>query len=90
MVATSVNNWPTNAFLERRAIAKIHKHKGLHEGHHFILMAMEVHSAHGCDMHHFIRELFILLMIDDQKVIYPSFFAFSFSSNVLIFFFNVF
>jgi len=37
-------------------IAKIHKYKGIHERHHFILMAMEVHGAPECDMDHFIRE----------------------------------
>jgi hypothetical protein len=42
--------------MELNAIAKIYKYKGLHEGHHFILMAMEVYGAHGRDMDHFIRE----------------------------------
>ncbi len=37
-------------------IAKVHKYKGLHERHHFILMAMEVHGAPECDMNHFIKE----------------------------------
>jgi hypothetical protein len=36
-------------------IVKIHKYKGLHEGHHFIPMAMEVHHAPEHDMDHFIR-----------------------------------
>jgi hypothetical protein len=31
-------------------IVKIYKYKGLHEGHHFILIAMEEHGAHECDM----------------------------------------
>jgi hypothetical protein len=30
--------------------------RGLYEGHHFILMAMEVHGTLRCDMNHFIRE----------------------------------
>jgi hypothetical protein len=38
------------------AIAKIHKYKGLHERHHFILMAMKVHGALGHDMDRFIKE----------------------------------
>jgi hypothetical protein len=38
------------------AIAMIHKYKGLHEGHHFILMAMKVHGALGHDMDCFIKE----------------------------------
>jgi hypothetical protein len=29
------------------AIVKICKYKELHKGHHFILMAMEVHNTHG-------------------------------------------
>jgi len=38
------------------AIAKICKYKGLHEGHHFISMAMKVHNAPECDMDCFINE----------------------------------
>jgi hypothetical protein len=30
--------------------------KRFHDGHHFILMAMEVHRALGHDMDHFIKE----------------------------------
>jgi len=41
---------------EVSAIAKIRKYKRLLEGHHFILMAMEVHSAPERDMDCFIRE----------------------------------
>jgi hypothetical protein len=37
------------------AIVKIYKYKGFHDGHHFILMAMEVHGALGCDMDCFIK-----------------------------------
>jgi hypothetical protein len=42
--------------MELSAIAKIHKYKRLHEGHHFVPMAMEVHNAHGRDMDHFIKK----------------------------------
>ncbi len=38
------------------AIVKIRKYRGLHKGHHFILMAIEVYSAFGCDMDCFIKE----------------------------------
>jgi hypothetical protein len=38
------------------AITKIHKYRGLHEGHHFILMAMEVHDTLGHDMDGFTKE----------------------------------
>ncbi len=41
---------------ELSTIAEICKYKGLHEGHHFIPMAMEVHSALMCDMDCFIRD----------------------------------
>jgi hypothetical protein len=42
--------------MELDAIVKIRKYKGLHEGHHFISMAMEVHGAFGRDMDRFIKE----------------------------------
>jgi hypothetical protein len=41
--------------VEFNAIIKICKYRGLHEGHHFIPVAMKVHDAFGCDMYHFIR-----------------------------------
>ncbi len=37
-------------------ITNIHKYRGFHEGHQFILMAMEVHNALGHDMDRFIKE----------------------------------
>ncbi len=37
-------------------IAKIRKYKKLHERHHFIIMAMEVHNTPRCDMDRFIKE----------------------------------
>ncbi len=55
-VASSVISGLVGAVIELSAIAKIYKYKGFHEGHHFILMAMEVHNALGCDMDRFIRE----------------------------------
>ncbi len=42
--------------MELSAIAKIHKYRRLHERHHFILMAMEVHGTPECDMDCFIKE----------------------------------
>jgi len=38
----SVINQPTNVAMELSAIAKICNYRRFHEGHHFILMAMEV------------------------------------------------
>ncbi len=40
IVVSSVFNQPTRATSKFNAIAKIYKHWGLHEGHHFIQMAM--------------------------------------------------
>jgi hypothetical protein len=56
MMASSVINRLTNVIVKFSNIVKIYKYKGLHEGHHFILMAMEVHGALEHDMDHFIKE----------------------------------
>jgi hypothetical protein len=42
--------------VELSAIAKIRKYGGIHEGHHFILMVMEVHGTFGHDVDSFIRD----------------------------------
>jgi hypothetical protein len=42
--------------LKFNAIGKICKYIRLHEGHHYILITMEVHSAPRRDMDRFIRE----------------------------------
>jgi hypothetical protein len=44
-MAMSVISQPTNVVTELNTIAEIRKYKRLHEGHHFIPMAMEVHNA---------------------------------------------
>jgi hypothetical protein len=83
-VPSSVISWPTNAAVKLRAITKICKYRGLHEGHHFILMAMEVHSALRRDTDCFIREC-AHLFHDRQSRCHLSFFlSFNFSSNVLV------
>jgi hypothetical protein len=56
MVALSVINWPTCATIEFSSIVKVRKYRSLHEGQHFILMAMEVHNTPMRDMDHFIKE----------------------------------
>jgi hypothetical protein len=56
MVVASVISWPTRVITELNAIVNIHKYKRFHEGHHFILMAMEVHRTFERDMDRFIRE----------------------------------
>jgi len=55
-VSLNVINRPTSVITKFNIIAKICDYKGLHEGHHFILMTMEVHDTPRCDMNHFIRE----------------------------------
>jgi hypothetical protein len=55
-MALSVINWPTCVIAELNTIVKIHKYRGLHEEHHFIQMAMEVHNKPRRDMNCFIRE----------------------------------
>jgi hypothetical protein len=55
-MVTNVINWLASAIVEVNAIARIYKYKMLHEGHHFISMAMEVHGALRHDMDCFIRE----------------------------------
>ncbi len=74
--------------MESNTIAKIHKYRGFHEGHHCIPMAMEVHDALGHDMDNFIREHAPLFHNRRLKG-HPCFFAFNFSSNMLILIFNV-
>jgi hypothetical protein len=55
-MALSVINQLVVVIAKFNAIVKIHKYRGFHEGHHFILMAMEVHGAPRRDMDHFIKE----------------------------------
>jgi hypothetical protein len=54
-----------DAIITFKTIVKIHKYKGLHERHHFILMAMEVHGALGHHMDHFIKECAHFFMINN-------------------------
>jgi hypothetical protein len=56
MVALNVISWPIGAIVEFNTVTKICKYNGLHEGHHFIPMAMEVHGTPGSNMDCFIRE----------------------------------
>jgi hypothetical protein len=62
-MALNVINQLAGAVVKLNDIAKICKYIGLHEGHHFIPMAMEVHNAPGHDMDRFIKEC--VSMIDD-------------------------
>ncbi len=55
IVVSSVISQPTGVTMELNAIAKIYKYSRFHKGHHFILMAMEVHGTPKCDMDRFIK-----------------------------------
>jgi hypothetical protein len=55
-MALSVISQVISATVKLSAIAKIHKYSGIHEGHHFMPMAVEVHNTSGHDMDHLIRE----------------------------------
>jgi hypothetical protein len=56
MVVMNVISWSIGVTAKFSAIAKICKYIRFLEGHHFILMAMEVHNTLGHDMDHFIKE----------------------------------
>jgi hypothetical protein len=56
IVASNVISRLISVITKCNAIAKNCKYKILHEGYYCILMAMEVHSALGHDMDHFIKE----------------------------------
>jgi hypothetical protein len=56
MMAMSVISQPVGVVAKPNAIVKIRKYKRIHEGHHFIPMAMEVHGTLEHDMDHFIKE----------------------------------
>jgi hypothetical protein len=55
-MASNVISQPTDVIVDLSAIVKIRKYRGLHEGHHFIIMAMEVHGTPWHNMDHFIKE----------------------------------
>jgi len=56
IVVSNVINWLIGVVVELNTISKIHKYKRLHEGHHFIPMAMDVHGTCVRDMDHFIKD----------------------------------
>jgi len=65
-MALSVISPPVGAIAEPSTIVKIHKYRGLQEGHHFISTAMEVHGTPERDMDRFIRE-FVHLFHDRRS-----------------------
>jgi len=56
MVVSNVISQLIGATTKLSTIVKIYKYRGLHIGHHFIPMALEVHNAHRCDMGRLIKE----------------------------------
>jgi len=73
VMVTNVINQPIGVVVKLNAIVKICKYKRLHERHHFILMAMEVHDARRCDMDHFIMKcarLFHDRLLKDHQLLY--------------------
>ncbi len=89
IVALNVIHRSICAIVELGAIIKIRKYKWFHEGHHFILMAMEVHGALGRNMDHFIVERAHFSHDKHSGVHLSFFFAFNFLGNVLVLFFSV-
>jgi hypothetical protein len=55
-MTSSVISQLASVIVKLNVIVEIYKHKRFHEGHHFILMAMEVHNTLECDMDHSIKE----------------------------------
>jgi hypothetical protein len=79
-VATNVINQLASATTKLSTTIKIRKYKGLHEKHHFIPMAMEVHDILKYDMDLSFGNVLIFSTIDNQEFIYPCLFAFNFSN----------
>jgi hypothetical protein len=65
------------------------KYKRLHEGYHFILVAMEVHNALGHDMDIFIKECVHLLHDRRSKGHLSLFFCIQFLGSILILLFSM-
>jgi hypothetical protein len=55
-VALNVISQPAGVVVKLSTITKIYKYRRFKEGHHFILMAMEVHGAPKHDMDCFIKD----------------------------------
>jgi hypothetical protein len=71
-MAMNVINRLANATVEFSTIAKIHKYKGFHKGHHLILMSWRCMVHMGMIWIVSLRRVFVFSMIDDWEVIYLS------------------
>jgi hypothetical protein len=70
-------------------IVKIHKYIGFHDGHHFILMGMEVHNAPEHDMDRFIMECAHLFHNRELGDHLSLCFCIQFFGSLLVLLFNV-
>jgi hypothetical protein len=85
MMISNVISRLANVVVELSAIAKIRNYKKLHERHHFIPMAMEVHGAPKCDTNCFIKECACLFHDRQLKShLYLSFYIQFFNQRVNI------
>jgi len=91
MVVSSVISQSTSVIIELNTIAKICKYKKFHEEHHFIPIAVKVHSALGHDVNHFVRECIRLFHNRRSKGhLSLSFLHSNFQGNVLALLFSMF
>jgi hypothetical protein len=88
-MALSVITQPVSATTKLNTIANIRKYSELHERHHFILMAMKCITHSGMLWIVSSGSVLVFSTIFDQEIIYLCFFAFNFSSNMLILLFNM-
>jgi hypothetical protein len=65
-MAMNVINRLIGAIVELNTVVKIHKYERFHEGHHFILMVMEVHGTPSMIWIDSSRNVFVFSTIDDD------------------------
>jgi len=88
-MAMNVINRLAGVVVELNSIIKIHKYGSFHEGHHFILMAMEVHDVVECDMDRFIKECVSLFHDKQLRGNLSLFFCIQFLKQCVSIFSNV-
>jgi hypothetical protein len=84
IMVTNVISRLTSDVVELNTIVKINQYREFHEGHHFIPLAMEVHSTPDHDMDCLSRSVFVFSTINTHEIIYLCFFASDFLNNMLI------
>jgi len=84
-VVLNVISQPSNTIMKLSAIVNIYKYRRLHEGHHFISMAMEVHGTPKRYMDCFIKECAHFFSHNKRLTSHLSLsFCIQFSDNMLI------